>query len=176
MAAESPIYVAYIQGGESTITNGSSGMDLITVKDVVPYFHIADGNWSSLVSIKQLSNITYPLHAAFIFSDNNGENSSIIEISNLSLSYEMKALTLQITPQKYYEGEVLKSFSKNVGLDILNVSKFSSTGIYLELIGNPPQNYGFGPVMPCPTGCTPVDGNGLSWCMCKMEPEPVGEN
>jgi hypothetical protein len=158
--------------GESTITNGSGGMELITVKDIVPYLHIADGNWSSLVSIKQLSNITYPLNAAVIFSDTNGEDSFIVKILNLSLSDEKKVISLQVGPENYYEGEVLKSFSKNLGLNKHNTSKFNNTNIYLELNGNIPQNYGFGLAMPCPTGCKPVDGNGLSWCMYKITTDP----
>ena len=70
---------------------------------------------------------------------------------------------------------MLKSFSKNIGPDILKESKYNKTGIYLELIGNPLQNSGIG--MSCPPHWMyACDRKWVTWCMCKMEPEPVGEN
>lgn len=61
-AAESSSAVIYIQGSDSAITNGSDGM-IITVKDVIPYFHITDGKESKLVPLESLTDITYPVQA-----------------------------------------------------------------------------------------------------------------
>jgi hypothetical protein len=54
-AAETSEYMAYIQGGESNITNGTWGSIVLTIKDIVPYFHIPNGVKSYLVPIKLLS-------------------------------------------------------------------------------------------------------------------------
>ena len=43
IADESPGYMVYVQGGESSITNGSGGVYMMTVKDIVPYFYLTNG-------------------------------------------------------------------------------------------------------------------------------------
>ena len=141
MATESPGYTLYIQGGESSITNGTDGMMLITVKDVVPYFHITDGNRSLLLPIEGLTNITYPLNTAAVFSGADGDYISLVEVSNLSLSEENKSLILQVKPLEFYEGTVLKSFANEKNeLPLGKTGKFSSFGIYIETTQLPPAN------------------------------------
>lgn len=140
-ADQSPTYVAHIQGGESTITHVSNGM-VITVKDIDPNVTITSGSQSNLTMIDHLTNITYPLHAAVVFSGNDNESTSMVTVSNLSLSDGNKVLTLQVNPLKYYDGEELKSFA-NESVDIFtnNVSKNNSTGVFMEVIGTPPTNW-----------------------------------
>jgi hypothetical protein len=141
MAEESPRYVIYVQGDESSIIHGSEGITDITVKDIIPYAHFSDGKKSRLISGKHLSNITYPINAAVVFSGAGSESVSLMKISNLSLSDENKVLTLRVNPLEFYEGEVLKSFvSDKNELDAIEFEKFNDTGIYLEIIGKTQQN------------------------------------
>ncbi|MFH0968638.1 MAG: hypothetical protein V1862_13230 [Methanobacteriota archaeon] len=141
MAAESPAYLAYVQGGESSITNETDGMMMITVKDVIPYFYIVDDNTSVLHPVERLANITTPLNAAVTFSGADNESVSLVEVTNLSLSDENKTLIIQVHPLELYEGTVLKSFTDKMNrLTTDSIGKFTNTGIYLEMRDKTPQN------------------------------------
>ncbi|MFH0966703.1 MAG: hypothetical protein V1862_03345, partial [Methanobacteriota archaeon] len=48
----------YIQGGASTVTNGSDGNMVITIQDVIPYFNLAYRDKSHLTPIEQLTKVT----------------------------------------------------------------------------------------------------------------------
>lgn len=140
-ADEAPGYFVYVQGGDSSITNGSDGMTEITVKDIIANFYIANGMKSILHPVERLTKLRYPLDAAMVFSGADNESVSMVTISNLSLSEGDTVLTLQVTPMKYYEGEVLKSFTGEKGrLDMTNVGEVLSTGIYMEMKGIAPEN------------------------------------
>ena len=143
MAAESPGYALYVQGGVSSITNGTDGMTVITVMDVIPYFHITDGNKSLLLPIEGLTNITYPLDAAVVLSGTGNESTSLVKVSNLTLSDGNKSLILQVKPLEFYEGKLLNSFvSEKKELPLEKTGKFSSIGIYIETTQLPPANAG----------------------------------
>lgn len=145
-ADQSPTYVVHIQGGESTVTNVSNGM-VITVKDIDSNVTITRGSQSNLTTIDNLIDITYPLHAAVVFSGNDNESTSMVTVSNLSLSGGNKVLTLQVNPLKYYDGDELNSFA-NESVDIFtnNVIKNNSTEVFMEIVGTPPTNL----ISPCP--------------------------
>ena len=65
-----------------------------------------------------------------VFSGDDNESVSIVAISNLPLFDGNKVLTLEVTPQKYYKGEVLKSFANVTnGLDAVKVGKKSTVSI-----------------------------------------------
>ena len=134
MADEAPSYVAYIQGGEAFITDGTDGMVEIIVKDVIPHFHVSEQEIGILVPVELLTNVTYPVNAAMVFSGIDDESTSIVEVSNLSLSDGNSVLTLQVRPLEFYEGERLKLFhSENKGLNVINRAAISFTGIYAEI-------------------------------------------
>ena len=144
MAEESPAFVAYVQGGESTFNTGADGVSAITVREVAPYFHITDGNKSFLLSVENIQGYSLPLNAALVFTDPENERTFTVEVVNLSLSDGNKSLTLQVQPLEYYEGEVLKSFMSS-DTDFKTIDQLSNiilTSMYLELIGNPEENSG----------------------------------
>ena len=131
MAAESPSYEAYIQGGESSMVNGTDGIMVVTVKELVPYFNIANGKKSLLLPVERLTNITYPVNAAIVFSGADNESTFRVEVSNLSLSERNKALIVQVKPLEFYEGSLLNNFTsekKN-----LSVGSINGIGFYLEI-------------------------------------------
>lgn len=161
-AAESSSALIYIQGSGSTITNGSDGM-IITVKDVVPYFHITDGVESKLVPIESLTDISYPLHAVVNLFDAENESISIIQVLNLSLSDENKVLTLNVNPLEFYEGERLKSFvNGQTPLSDEKTGEYNRAGIYLEAVWEAPSN-----ALNCkPCFCCDFGGSGECGDIC----------
>lgn len=132
-AAENPSYIVYIQGGESVITLDPPGM-ILTVQDVIPYFHKSDNDKEGLFPLERLTSMIYPVNAALVFTGPDNRSTSMVEISNLSLSDDNEILTLYVTPLKFYEGELLKSFTNTQG-DLLGspVGDFKTTQIYAEI-------------------------------------------
>lgn len=133
IAAESPTYIIYIQGGENFITDGSDGMMKIVVSDVVPYVYINMGEKSRLIPVGRLTSFTYPLTAAMVFSGTDNESTSMVMVSNLSLSEGNKTLTLDVTPLKYYDGEKLKFLAnEQTELTARKNEALKKTQIYIE--------------------------------------------
>ncbi len=141
VADTAPSITAYVQGGESSITDGINGTYVITVKDVTPYFHISQGEKSSLIPVRSLRNPTYPMSAALVLSNTDNETNTLVQVVNVSLSDGNKILSLQVNPLEYYEGERFKSFNSNSkGLETLVNSQFTKAAIYFEIEGAPPVN------------------------------------
>lgn len=132
MAADSPGLEAYIQGGESSIVNGTDGEKIITVNELVPYFHIANGKKDLLIPVERLTNITYPINAAIVISGDDNENTFMVEVSNLTLSERNKVLKVQVKPLEFYEGSVLNHFTSEK--KELSVGSINGIGLYLEII------------------------------------------
>lgn len=141
VAEESPGYVVYVQGGEVSITNGTSGNMVVAIQDIIPYCHVQDSGKSYLVPVAGLTNSSLPLNAALVFYRVDGESTSLVRISNLSLSDENKVLTLQVTPLAYYEGSALKTFGTDKNeLTGDMAGNNSRTGVYLEMTTSPSTN------------------------------------
>ncbi|MFH0966216.1 MAG: hypothetical protein V1862_00825 [Methanobacteriota archaeon] len=129
VADNAPGYLVYIQGGESSIMNGSDGAYVITVKDIVPYFHTTNGVINSLIPVERLNNPTSPLNAALVFSDKGNESTVMVRVTNISLSDGNKVLTLQADPLEYYDGELLKSlYDRSRSLEMLIGSTLPNLG------------------------------------------------
>lgn len=146
IADEVPSHLIYLEGGTSTSTLDADGMSTITIQDVVPYAHVTYGEKSRLFPLQFLSKLPYPLSAAVVFSDTESESVSLVTISNLSLSDGNTNLTLQASPLKYYEGELLQDFAQNTSV-ITGKEQMLVTGLYIESKENIPVNED------CPPGC-----------------------
>jgi len=141
VAEEAPSYLIYVQGGESSITDGTDGAYEITVKNIVPYFYITNGEKSSLIPVVLLPNMTYPMNAALVFSGEGNETTFMVQVAYVSLSDGNKILTLQADHLEYYEGEMLKSFNdKREDFNVFNDGRFISAGVYLESEQLPTSN------------------------------------
>ena len=142
LADEVTTYIGTIQGGEVSIMNESDGMMLITVRDVIPYFYFADGGKGSFIPINQLATISPPLNAALLFSRKDTISTSMVTVTNLSLSDENTILKLQVNSLKYYDGEKLNGFAnsakdlaENVNSEINNVVMYFEYAYRQENIG-----------------------------------------
>jgi hypothetical protein len=160
MADETPAYVLYIQGGGSTVAEiDDDGMQVLTIHDIIPYFHFLNGERSNLVPIQSLCGLAFPAEAALLFKGAGGESVSMVRVSNLSLTDGDKSLTLQVTPTEYYEGKPLESFVRdNKELPRDGEKNITLTGLYIESTKTP-ANAG--------TVCTNVDSStcfDLNYC------------
>lgn len=133
MAEESPMYVINIQGEKSSFINGTDGVFEIQGMDLVPEIAITDENQTRPMSAENLTNLTYPLIAAVVYSGSDNESTSLIEVSNLSFSAGYTNITLQGANLQYYDGVKLKEFAQNAtpldGTIVQNATHFS---VYLE--------------------------------------------
>ena len=142
IADESPSIITYIQGGESIIANGTDGMMFLTVHDIIPYFHMADRERSSLIPVDLLTYMAYPTNAAIFLSGVDDESVSLIEVSNLSFSKDNTHLILHVRPIEFYEGEALKPYIDEELVHAIEMTgKSDTTAIYLEIIKTTPDNY-----------------------------------
>lgn len=123
----------YVQGGESSITHGSDGIFVITVKNIVPYFRYSEGENSSMIPVNQLTDISYPVSGALVLSGKGNETTVMVQITNVSLPDGNKILVLRVNPLEYYDGELLHDFnsrSKSLSDDISVDTK--GTSLYME--------------------------------------------
>ena len=140
LADESPSYIAYVQGGQSSITNSTNGSFVLTVKDLIPYFHLSYGKTGRLIPVEQLINLTYPMNAALVFSGADNETIFMVEVVKV-VPDANNVLTIQVKPLQYYEGEHLTSFNgKREGFEALKDSQYSRFAIYGEIVGIVPTN------------------------------------
>ena len=136
-----PGYTLYIQGGESLITKDTDGVMLITIQDVVPYIFADFENRNQLLPVSEDSIFSFPMNAVLVFSGTDGDSASFVQVSNLSVSDENNALTLQIKPREFYEGEILKAFAKGAEpIETVDKEKKGTTSVYLEVASITPEN------------------------------------
>ena len=140
-AAESYGYLAFLQGGESTIVNDTDDMMIITVHNPDPYLNITNNTGTTQSPVDSVMNASLPMNAALIFSAPDTEMTSIIRIENLSLSDDKESLTLQVRPLDFYEGEVLAPYTQGtVNIHELDKKTFNEIRLYLEMMMNAPEN------------------------------------
>ncbi len=150
-ADQQPFHRLYVQGGENSVTGGVDDNLSFMIKDVVPYINYEKNGKNTLVPVTLLSNSSLPATAALVMADGNNESVSIVTISHIALTQENTTLTLQISPEKFYEGEGLSSFNSSKE-DIQNLidKKFSNIGIYIEKIEKTKDN---GSITDCDAFC-----------------------
>lgn len=136
-----PGFVAYVQGGNTSIMEDRDGRLVLTVHDIIPFFFLTSEKKSVLIPIEGLSGLSYPLNAAVQFSGSDTDSEGFVVISNLSLAGENTILTAHVTPHEFYEGDVLKTRIRNQSpLSFSNRERYQDCRIYLELPQIPPQN------------------------------------
>lgn len=140
-AEQSPSLTAHIQGGESSITNGTEGAMVITVKDVDPNVNVTNGSESIEKPVDFLIDVAYPFAAALELSNGENDSVSMVNIEKITISDDNKTLTLQATPLQYYEGISLQEFAKkSVTFDQQYNKTFNETRIHGEIIEESPTN------------------------------------
>jgi len=167
VADEAPGYTLYIQGGESSITEDTDGMITIKIQGIVPYFHLEFEKEKQLLPIGDISRYSLPVNAAIVSYGSDGDTTSLVQISNLSLSDENRVLTIQMKLLEFYDGDVLKDYAKDSkNLDITENEPNFEIGIIIEGASVTPENalpciecyldcvkFGYNPCVTC-KGCT----------------------
>ncbi len=109
-------------------------MMVISIENYAPYYNITEGNTTYSVPLEHLTTISWPLHAAILFTNDENKTVSLVTVANLSVSEEENILTLQVAPLPFYDGELLTTLAEEfVELDSMQGETFSNTGVYLEM-------------------------------------------
>ena len=140
-ADESPAILAYIQGGASSVTEDQNGSMLLTIPDLVPYYHLSLMEKSLLMPIEALALQFVPVNAALVFNSPEGESVSLVEISDISVSDMNNTLKLQVKNLESYEGKALSGFTCSGTTLTEQTANSTGTGIYLEIPGSTPENF-----------------------------------
>jgi len=140
-AADSPEYLAYLHGEESTIVNTTEDMMTITVSNPDTFVNITkDGNTTS-TPVSFLTYFSPPIDAVAVFNDKDSKSASIVKIQNLTYSEDKRYLTLQVQPLDYYDRTLLSPYAQETqNLHQLDKKTFTETGLYMEIIKSAPDN------------------------------------
>ncbi|MFH0967336.1 MAG: hypothetical protein V1862_06595 [Methanobacteriota archaeon] len=146
MADEAPGYQIYLQGSDSTLTEGANNMTVLTINDTIPYaVYLLNKSFVRPIDTI-LPTINGSINAAIVISGVDGETTSIVQVSNPVYSAGTNVLMLDVEPLTYYEGTVLKNFSdeeQNMTPD--KIGKVVMTRVYLENHQKAPENTGICP-------------------------------
>jgi hypothetical protein len=138
---QAPAQLMYIQGGSSTLSDGSNGTMTLTMNDVIPYSVFEGANRILLMPMEKMSHITLPLDAALVLNGEEGESVYLIKTESWSFDAEKMNLTLGIKPLEFYESEGLKKFTEaKQNLSEEKVGKDHNTSMYFEISGTIPSN------------------------------------
>ena len=113
----------------------------LTIRDIIPYANIIHGERNTLIPVEISVVNRLPAPAAVVLNEGRNESVTFVAISDLSLSEGNTTLTILASPEKFYEGEALRSFDSGT-VDIRNLieRKFDHIGVYLEEQEQPVEN------------------------------------
>jgi hypothetical protein len=150
LAEETPGYLMYVQGGSSTLTEGTTGNLTLTTNDVIPYYEIQVADRTILLPMEGVSSYDLPLNTALVLNSADGELVYLVKTRSWLFDAEKKTLTLEIQPLEFYEGERLKRFTETgQNLSAEKGGKELSTGLYFEITGENPDNEIWPPKTDC---------------------------
>jgi len=161
-AEENTDFITYFQGGVSSLAEGTNGTMVLTIADVIPYYDMEVANRTILMPLTTDSAYQLPLNAALALNGADGEAVYLVKIKTWSFDSEKKALSLDVEPVEFYEGSVLKKFTTvKQELSVEKVGKELSTGLYLEVIEQPPANE-----HDCVKACKYLGRGTIAWVQC----------
>ncbi|MDX8550272.1 hypothetical protein KHC33_12055 [Methanospirillum sp. J.3.6.1-F.2.7.3] len=142
-ADESSGYKFLIEGGESILTENEDGSMNLTIQNVIPYAVIFKEPESFTLLEMVLPDNNTTMNAGVIFSNPDGDNTSLVQVSQPDYSADTKNLTFVIHPLEFNEGSILadmKERSESLNSDI--VRNANLTRIYLVKGLSVSENYG----------------------------------
>lgn len=142
-ADESSGYKILLEGGESILSENEDGSMILTILNTIPYGVILDDpEYITLVEmVLPESNTT--MNAGVVFSNPDGDNTSLVQVSQPDYSADAKNLTFVIHPLEFNEGSILadmKERSESLNPDIVRNAHL--TRIYLEKGLSVSENFG----------------------------------
>lgn len=151
-ADETPGYKILIEGGESILIENEDGSMILTIQNVVPYGVIFDDPEYITLLETVLPDTNTTMNAGVVLSNPDGDNTSLVQVSNPDYSADTKNLTFAIHPLEFYEGSILadlKERSESLNPDI--VKNAHVTRIFLEK--GLPVSENFGDINRCMDDC-----------------------
>ena len=140
-ADESSGYKILLEGGESILSENEDGSMILTILNTIPYGVILDDpEYITLVEMV-LPELNTTMNAGVVFSNPDGDNMSLVQVSNPDYSADTKNLTFLIHPLEFYEGSILadlKERSENMNPEV--VRNAHVTRIFLERGVSVPAN------------------------------------
>lgn len=146
-ADETSTTLAYVQGENVSIMQGTNGHMEIVVENTISYLNWGSGVNAILLPIHLLEEFPRPFYAALSFLANKPLGQMIVEVDDLSLDETTQKLSLTVKPVEYYEGTLLKSFTRENTTDTPGqLDRVIITSIFLEIPQITPDNAN--PIMP----------------------------
>ncbi len=142
-ADESSGYKILLEGGESILTENEDGSMILTILNTIPYGVILDDPEYITLLEMVLPESNTTMNAGVVFSNPDGDNTSLLQVSQPDYSADTKNLTFVIHPLEFNEGSILadmKERSENLNPDIVRNAHL--TRIYLEKGLSVSENYG----------------------------------
>jgi len=153
-AVETNGYLVYVQGGTGTLIDDNNGTDTLQISDLVPFYSASWEGKSNLMPVPFITGFPLPIHGAIVCTGQEGDSTSLIRITNWSLSDDMTVIDLEWKPVEFYDGTLLIPFdtdTKEITQEILDGSIM--TGLYLEITGVTPSN----DASPSPKECLEIE-------------------
>ena len=140
-ADESSGYKILLEGGESILSENEDGSMILTILNTIPYGVILDDpEYITLVEMV-LPELNTTMNAGVVFSNPDGDNTSLVQVSHPDYSADTMNLTFVIHPLEFYEGSILadlKEQSESLNPDI--VRKVHVTRLFIERGFSAPEN------------------------------------
>ncbi len=140
LANEEPVYLFYMQGAQSSITEGTNGTYALIVHDVIPYtsVRLSEADTRLLDSESLVGNITIPLSTAIVLGSPEDETTLLVQMQNMNYSKEANTLTADLVTQDYYDGSLLSDFAEVQ--DEKLIGEYALTRIFMEYDSPVPLN------------------------------------
>lgn len=142
-ADESPDFKILLEGGESILTENEDGSMNLTIQNIIPYGVIFDNPESITLLEMVLPDNNTVMNAGVVLSNPDGDNTSLVQVSQPDYSADTKNLTFVIHSLDFYEGSILadlKERSESLNPDI--VRNAHVTRIFLEKGFSVSENFG----------------------------------
>jgi len=150
IADENPGYEVYLQGGAGALSKGVNGTMILTLSDMVPYQYITFMSRNVLMPLSNESFFELPLNAAFVLNGEEGKAVYLVKISSWNYDPDTNVLSLGFNPLEFYEGGRLQEFvDMKQELSADKGGEALSSGLYLEIIRDTPENSGSEILEPC---------------------------
>ena len=95
-AEETTDYISYVQGGVSSLAEGTNGTMVLTIADVIPYYDLQVSNRTILTPLTNNSAYQLPLNAVLVLNEADGETTYLVKIKTWSFDGDNKSLALDV--------------------------------------------------------------------------------
>jgi hypothetical protein len=134
-----PVMMVTLTANSSVITHDENDTYVITLNDVNSNATMSDENQTNWIIPLTVAIPNETSSAAVVLSGIDGNESTFMgRVSFVKYSADLKSLSMNLTPLKYYDGTILHNFSDNT-IEI-HPGNYSTTSIHIESMIPIPTN------------------------------------